>query len=176
MVCEHCGSALTVGAAVCPVCGTPVQAGSANPAEIAVKENVLMGTVGALVGALLGGASIILFNMIGSISALSGVLIAFATLKGYEKLGKTLSKKGIVISAIFMLIIPLVASYIGLGYEVFDAFKGYGASFGECIALLPELMTDGTIDMSVYFSNLGMLYLFVIIGGFSIVRNAVRKV
>ena len=55
MNCNHCGTELNEGATVCTVCGTPVQTAAVNPAELPKKENVGLGFVGALVGALLRG-------------------------------------------------------------------------------------------------------------------------
>ena len=56
--------------------------------EVRAPENVPMGMIGALLGAVLGGASIILFSQLGYIASISGVILAFCTLKGYELLGK----------------------------------------------------------------------------------------
>ena len=41
--------------------------------------------------------------------------------------------------------------------------------------LIPEFMKDGTIIMGEYLKNLGMIYLFVIMGGFYTLKNAFRK-
>ena len=59
-----------------------------TPAELKAPENVPMGLLGALVGAALGGASIILLSQLGYIASISGVILAFCTLKGYQLLGK----------------------------------------------------------------------------------------
>ena len=77
MNCELCGTNLAPDTTVCPVCGARVD-GTAEPKP--VRENVALGIVGALIGALLGGASILLFSKLGYVASLSGVLIAFATL------------------------------------------------------------------------------------------------
>ena len=60
----------------------------AGSPEVKPAENFVMGLIGALGGALLGGASIILIGQIGYISAISGIILAFCTLKGYALLGK----------------------------------------------------------------------------------------
>ena len=64
MNCNHCGAQLPENAAVCTVCGTAVQLAE-NPAELPKKERVGLGILGALVGALLGGVSIVLFSRMG---------------------------------------------------------------------------------------------------------------
>ena len=175
MNCNHCGAQLPENAAVCTVCGTAVQRAE-NPAELPKKERVGLGILGALVGALLGGVSIVLFSRMGYVAALSGVLMAFATLKGYELLAKKLSKKGIVISVVLMVLVTFVSNVVDLGLQVFDEIKDYGGTIADSFILLPELAVEGYIDFGAYFSSLGMLYLFMAIGAFSIIRNALRNV
>ena len=77
MNCNHCGTTLPEGVSVCTVCGTPVETVAAGPEIQPVRENVAMGILGAIGGALIGGASIILLSRLGFIAAISGFLIAF---------------------------------------------------------------------------------------------------
>lgn len=174
MNCNHCGTPLAEGAAVCGVCGTPVQI--ANPAQVPARERVGLGILGALIGALIGGASIVILSRLGFIAAISGVLIAFCTLKGYELLAKKLSKTGIIICIALLVITPFLASIVDLGLSVYDDYKLLGASLIDAYALLPELIAADALNYDVYFSNLGMLYAFVALGAFSIIRNALRQV
>lgn len=176
MNCNHCGTALSEGATVCTVCGTPVQTASVNPVELPAKENVAMGTLGALAGALLGGASIILLSRLGYIAALSGLLIAFATLKGYELLGKGLSKTGMVICFALMLVTPFAAYNLDLVWQCYAEWQEYGVTMGETISLVLELMQEDGELLRSYLSELGMLYLFMVLGAFGIIRNALRNV
>ena len=50
MNCNHCGTALPEGAAVCTVCGTAVQT---VPAKAPVKERTGLGILGAFIGSVL---------------------------------------------------------------------------------------------------------------------------
>ena len=100
MRCKKCGTQLTDDTVFCPACGQAVAAQS-DELAIDIKENALLGTLGALLGAALGSASIILLSQINIVSALSGLLIAFCALKGYEILGGKLSTLGIIISIVF---------------------------------------------------------------------------
>ena len=143
--------------------------------ELQPKENVLLGIVGALIGALLGGASIILFSQLGYIASLSGFILAFCTLKGYTLLGKGLSTKGVILCVIMMLVTPFVADWLDWGILVYRSWAEYGVTFLECLQILPELFADGTITMGEYLKNLGMIYLFVIIGGFYTLKNAFKR-
>lgn len=171
MNCNHCGAPLVEGAAVCDKCGAAVMA---NPVEIKAHENVALGFIGALVGAIIGGASIVLLSQIGYVAAISGLLTAVCTLKGYELLGKGLSKKGIVICVVLMILTPVVADWLDWGLWLYKDLSAYGASYFECVGLVSTFLADGSIAMADYLKNLGILYLFVALGGFGTIRSAFK--
>lgn len=175
MNCNHCGTALDEGAAVCSVCGTPVQAPSVSPAEVPARENVGLGIVGALIGALLGGASIILLSRLGYVAAISGIALAFCTLKGYELLAKRMSKVGFAICCVLMLVTPFAANALDLLLQVYEMLKEYGVTMADTVTYLVELITTDSEMLQAYLSDLGMVYLFTVIGAFVIVRNALRN-
>ena len=146
----------------------------AAPAEIKAPENVFLGLIGALVGALLGGASIILLSQLGYIASISGVILAFCTLKGYQLLGKQLSKKGIVLCVILMLITPFAADWIDWSIYLMKDFPEYGLNLVQSCVLFGELMAEGFVDMAEYGKNLGMIYLFVLLGAFGTLKNTIK--
>ena len=175
MNCNHCGTELNEGATVCTVCGTPVQTAAVNPAELPKKENVGLGFVGALVGALLGGASIILLSRLGYVAAISGIILAFCTLKGYELLGKRMSKVGFAICCVLMLVTPLAANALDLLLQIYEMLKEYGVTMADTVTYVVELITTDPEMLKAYLSDLGMVYLFTVIGAFIVVRNALRN-
>ena len=156
-----------------------------NPAPVAApqrrvkKENIPLGILGALGGAILGGASIILFSQMNLISAISGVLLAICTLKGYEKLGGRLSTFGIIFCVVLMAATPFLADRLDWAILL---MKDTGMELGEALEAVPKMMNGGytygdyyyTIDSDDYASNLGMLYLFTALGAVSNVINAVK--
>lgn len=176
MNCNHCGTTLPEGVSVCTVCGTPVQAATAGPEILPVRENLGLGILGAIGGALIGGASIILLSRLGFIAAISGFLIAFCTLKGYELLGKQLSRTGVIISIILMVVTPFLAYNLDLIWQFYNELKVFGLTLGDCVPFLVDLIQEDAELMRMYLSEMGMLYLFVAIGAFSTIRNAMRKV
>lgn len=145
-----------------------------TPAELKAPENVPMGLLGALVGAALGGASIILLSQLGYIASISGVILAFCTLKGYELLGKCLSKKGIAVCVILMLITPFLADWIDWAIFLMRDMPEYDLSILDSCILLGELMTEGYVDMFEYVKNLGMIYLFVALGAVGTLKRAIK--
>ena len=171
MNCELCGTSIAPGSTVCPTCGARVD-GEAAP--VVVRENVALGTVGALIGALLGGASIILLSRLGYIASLSGLLIAFATLGGYRLLAKGMGKAGLVICFVLMLVTPFAAYNLDLLLQCHEEWKVYGLTMGDSVDLLLTLLKEDGELLFTYLKELGMLYLFMILGAFSIVKNALK--
>lgn len=175
MNCEHCGAMLNAGSTSCTVCGTPVNA-VATGVELAAPERVGMGILGALIGAILGGASIILLSRLGYVAAISGIITAFATLKGYELLGKRLSKTGVIVSVILMVLTPFLAYNVDLVWQLYDGWKEYGVTLAETIPLLVDVMAEDAELVRMYLSELGMIYLFAALGAFGIIRSALRNI
>ena len=68
--CQKCGNPVAPNSDICESCGAVVenvQVEQAAPAELAKPENVGAGILGALIGAIIGGASIVLLSCVGSI-------------------------------------------------------------------------------------------------------------
>lgn len=139
------------------------------------RENILTGIVGALVGAAIGGLSIILLGQLNIVAAISGLILAVCTLKGYELLGGKLSKIGVIICTVLMLVTPYFADRLDWAIVLMNEFSEYNLSLGDAFGLIPALLEAGAIEYSTYFTNLGMLYLFVLIGGFSTISSNFKK-
>ncbi len=165
MNCTKCGQELTENATICEHCGAEIT--MATPAvELPKPENVVTGTIGALLGAAIGGLAIILLGRLGVISAISGVILAVCALKGYELLGGRLTKKGIAIAIVFMLVMPYVADRIDWAFAIQEQAQSEGLNwtFGECFQVIPQLIEEDIIEASVYTENLVELYLFTALG------------
>jgi len=189
MNCEKCGKPLS-GTAFCEYCGHPTtekntvieQIPAAQPVAeqqtaIAAEkpENVVTGTVGALIGAAIGGASIILLSQLGYIASISGLILAICTLKGYELLGGKLSVKGMIISLVLMAIMPYLADRIDWAIVVMQAYADEGVTFSESFAAIPFLIEEGAIEQGEYIKNLLFIYGFALLGAFSTVRSFFKK-
>ncbi len=168
MICQKCGNEIPAGATYCVHCGQAVQ-------QIAAEkpENVVTGVVGALLGAAIGGGSVILLSQLGYVAALSGLLLAVCTLKGYELLGGRLSKKGIVICLVLMLVTPYIADRLDWAIVLMKELPDI--TLGEAFAAIPGLIEEDIIEKSSYTTNLLMIYGFAILGAFSTVRGLFRK-
>lgn len=167
MNCSNCGRELLDGEQVCNACGTQAEV---TPVAAQKPENVLTGVVGALIGAVLGGASIVLLSQMGYVAGISGLILAVCTLKGYELLGGQLTKRGIMISCLLMLITPYIADRIDWAIWILQEFPDYGLTFADAFAIVHEVA-----DPTAYFSGLGMVYLFVVLGAFGTLKGLFKK-
>ena len=173
MLCEKCGKEIHSGATYCEFCGhenaqvadaCAFDAHEAHPGEVAKPENVIAGIVGALLGAVLGGASIVILGQLGYVASISGLLLAICTLKGYELLGGRLSTKGIVVSILLMLVTPYLADRINWAIEIIKVFDQ--VSFAEAFDAVPEIIELSGVQ-SEYIKELLMVYGFAALGAVS---------
>lgn len=173
MNCTKCGNPVADHAAFCEFCGQSLEQAPAAPGK--KPENVVTGTVGALIGAMIGGGCIILLSQLGYVAALSGLILAVCTLKGYELLGGQLSKKGVIICLVMMLIAPYIADRIDWAILIMNEWSDIGITFGEAFAAVPMLIEEEAIEMSTYITNLLMIYGFAVLGAFTTLRGALKK-
>ncbi len=186
MICNKCGTNAPSDAKFCPKCGnvmTPAAPQNPmygqyipnpviyDPAPVPVKpvrENIPLGMLGALGGAILGGASIILFDLIGIVASFSGLILAFCTLMGYQLLGKKLGPVGIVFCVLLMLVTPYLADRINWAIFIVKEIPFY--TFAEAFADVHELA-----DGASYGKNIAMVYIFTLIGGVGTVVSTLKK-
>lgn len=192
MNCEKCGNPIADNVSSCESCGHEVapqdiptqqydqayQYGMEGQEEAAPPkkpENVLTGTVGALIGAAIGAGAIILLSQLGYVAAISGLILAVCTLKGYELLGGRLSIKGIIISIVLMLITPYIADRLDWAIVIMNSYSDMGVTFGQAFSAIPALIQEGAIELSDYITNLVMLYVFAAIGAFGTLLSLFKK-
>ena len=166
MNCTKCGQEILDTATFCEHCGAEVKPAEVVAGEVKKPENVITGIVGALIGAAIGGAAIILLSQMGVIASISGIILAICTMKGYELLGGRLTKKGMVISILLMLVMPYIADRIDWAIIIMNQAQSEGLNwtFGESFQVIPQLIEAEVIEAENYWLNLGQLYLFTAIG------------
>lgn len=145
-----------------------------QPVVVQKPENVLTGIVGAVIGAVLGGASIILLSQLGYVAAISGVILAVCTLKGYELLGGQLTTRGIIISCVLMAITPYIADRIDWAIVIAQTFADEGVTLGMAFAAVHDVIAENDM-VGDYFTSLGMVYLFVVLGAFGTLKGLFNK-
>ena len=125
------------------------------------KENVLLGTVGAFIGAIIGGAVTLFIARLGYVAFYAGFILGICVVKGYEILGKKFSKLGAVISSILLLVTIVLVQQFDYALE---AVKQLGVDFSDGFDLINNLVLSGQTPDN-YFFNFFMLAVFTIIGG-----------
>lgn len=136
------------------------------------KENVLLGIVGAFAGCLIGAILIIVLSYFGYIASISGVVMGACALRGYILLGKRLSKKGIVLTILIMIIMVFISYGISFGIAVAQAFD---VDILTGIVATPLLLSEEGVDLSVFYKDLVILYLFTALGAFPTIKDYLRK-
>lgn len=147
------------------------------------EENVLAGIVGAFLFALAGGLIWFLLYLIGFMASISGLVGAVCAIKGYSLFSKKESIKGIVISVVIALLVMVLAWYLCLSLDVYNAYQGwyeageveFTLTFGESVQCAYLFLEEPEIALS-YFGNLAMGLVFCIIGGGSYVYNKIKSV
>lgn len=156
-----------------------------NNADITseVIENRIAGAVGAFLFALAGGIVYFLLWQVGYLAAVSGIIAVVCAFKGYTVFAKKESIFGAVISVIVSLIVIVLAWYLCLSFDVFNAYREWydeglvydKVSFAEAVrnAYLfleePEIATE-------YYKSLIIGILLCIVGCAAHIRNCVRGI
>jgi len=135
------------------------------------RGSYITGSIGALLGALLGSAVLVMFSRVGYVASLSGFAIAYFSAKGYKLLGGPIRKGMPVIISIMVILgtfFGVLASYAAEG--VID----YGFSVGSAISILWSALP--------YFDFLGELLsdaiiplLFAAIGAWAIIQRLYKE-
>lgn len=135
------------------------------------NEQLILGTVGAFLGSLLGGLVALLVARMGYVSVAAGLVLGVSTIKGYELLGKKLTKKGVVVSTIWMLLTVFLVNQIDLAIELMNYL---GIEFGLAFQAVNEMIFSGEIPDN-YFLNLGLLAVFTLGGAWMSVASALSN-
>lgn len=176
MNCQKCNATIADNATFCEFCGAEVTAPATTtvaPVESVKPDNLVTGIVGALIGAALGAAAIILLSQLGYVASISGLILAVCTLKGYELLGGRLSTRGIVISILLILVTPYIADRLDWAIVIMKEIPEL--SFGEAFAALPVLLEEEAIEMGEYIKNLLFIYGFAALGAFGSLKSVLKK-
>lgn len=147
-----------------------------------VKENVLLGVLGAFLFALAGGALWFVLYLVGFIAALSGLVGVICAIKGYSLFAKKESVKGIVIAVVMTLLVIVIAWYFCLSYDAYIAHQqwfeegeiDYTITFIDALLGSHIYLSDPDIGPG-YWGDLALGLLFCVIGGGSYVVNKIRN-
>ena len=136
------------------------------------RNKTVLGCLGAVLGAILGGVAIVLLRQGGAAMGISGIILAAAVLYGYEFCSNGMNKIGFGVSIGLLAVVPFAANWIGWAIDITrsnDAipFMTAFAGVGEVISH-PEIFP-------IYIQDLLFVYAFVAVGAFAILRPYFKK-
>ena len=145
-----------------------------------VTENVVAGIVGAFLFSLVGGILWFVIYQFGFIAGISGVIGSICAIKGYSLFAKKESTKGIIISVIISLLVIVLAWYLCLAYDVYNAYKmwfeagesDFALTYFESVRVSHYFLSDPEVAPA-YFGDLALGIIFCIVGGAS---NVITKI
>ncbi len=108
-------------------------------------SNIVLGIIGAIIGAALGSILWIVIGKIGFIAGIAGLLIAQGAFKGYEMLGGSLDKKGVIASVVISVFVIYYANKVCWAWEVYDNFVdtyNYQFEGGQALQFFKQCYTN----------------------------------
>lgn len=131
------------------------------------RENIAVGILGALLGALacMGGAGLLVWLGIGAYDLYFVMTVGMATgflpLLGYRKLAGSISKPGAVISCGIALIATYGAFHTTVAVEL---ARETGMSFSRMFLSIPQLLRYELIDPLAFWGRVVLVYITAILG------------
>lgn len=127
------------------------------------KGNILLGTIGAIIGCLGGVAIYVILTMVRVFSSWSGIIALYGAIFMYTAFSRKLTKFGVVISIIIscasMFLAEVIATSISIAsryhLQFFDVFKNF-------LKIYPKLTNKW-----FFWIYPTIACVFVMIGGFS---------
>lgn len=147
------------------------------------EENVVAGAVGAFLFSLVGGILWFLLYQVGFLAAVSGIFGVVCAIKGYAVFAKKESIKGIVISIVSAVVVLIIAWYLCLSLDVYNAYRGwyeageidYTITFMDAVRNAYLFLSDGETAFA-YLKDLGIGLLLCVFGAASSISNALKRV
>ena len=151
--------------------------------KLQAKENVLSGTVGAVLFSLAGGALWFVLYQVGFFAGISGLVGVICAIKGYALFAKKESLRGVVIAIAAAVLVMVLAWYLCLSLDVYTAYQDwyangevdYTVTFWEAVRGAYLFLADGEILLA-YLKDLGIGLALCVVGAYRFVADAVRRV
>ena len=184
MVCPHCGRQIADESEKCEFCGLEIV--EDIPEETTAKEkkpSIILGTLGALIGSLIGGVLIILASrMAGLMGTVSTMALAALTLNLCRLFGRRLTKGTVMISMATMAVAIFLADRLDWAYRIVEWQNAQATELGvelmnvsSAFFQINAFINAGNIELSNYLTNLGFLYFFCVVGTIGTLRTISKK-
>ena len=175
--CEVCGNAVETKTylqgedsykVMCDACADTARRNYAGEeaASSEKREHVILGLIGALIGAFIGGALVVLIGSAGYVAVIGGLVMGALTVTLYKKF----SGKMTILSVIICSIVILAAIYFsnqGIWASILldeGGGKESGYTFMECFQMVPYLVKEKVLSPSDYYDGLFKVFLYTAAG------------
>lgn len=132
------------------------------------KENILLGTLGAIIGTIPGIILWILFGFIGIEPGIAGIAITMGSAVFYKKFAHNIKLPGIIISTMIGLFMVLVAHEINCAIYIYNLYKAdYVIKLLDAYRAIPYYLNTVREFHKIFNNGLLTGYLLSIIGVFT---------
>ena len=132
------------------------------------KENILLGTLGAIIGTIPGIILWILFGFIGIEPGIAGIAITMGSAVFYKKFAHNIKLPGIIISTMIGLFMVLVAHEINCAIYIYNLYKAdYVIKLLDAYRAIPYYLNTVQEFHKIFNNGLLTGYLLSIIGVFT---------
>ena len=146
-----------------------------------VDENIFAGIVGAFLFSLAGGILWYILYQVGFLAGISGVVGVFAAVRGYSFFARKQSVKGVIISVVIAALVLIVAWYVCLANDLYEACKewyaageiDYMPTFFETVATAYSFLAEPEIALA-YLKDLGLGLLLCAWASYSSVKSSIK--
>ena len=153
-----------------------------NTKNPAVHENMVAGIVGAFLFSLAGGVIWFLLYLVGFYAAISGLVGVVLAIKGYEIFAKKESIKGIVIASVIACLVLVLAWYLCLGKDIYEAYQlwyqqgdiDFTLTYPESVRSAPLFLKDPEIGPS-YLKDLLLGLVFALVGSLGTIIKKIKN-
>ena len=137
------------------------------------KSNLLMGILGAIIGAALGSVIWIIIGKTGFIAGIAGFVMVVFSMKGYSVLAGSIDRRGQIISICIAMLMIFAANYTSYALEIYEATDaGNFSGLIDSYRRLPGLLTSANLWGSFAF-DLIIGYTLSILSCFRLIKNVI---
>ena len=154
-----------------------------NPTVSETHENVIAGIVGAFLFSLVGGIIWFVLYSIGIVAAVSGLIGVVLAIKGYQLFAKKESVKGIIIASVIAFLVLVLAWYLCIGKDVYDAYQEWykkglvseTLTYVESLKAVPIFLKEPEIAAACY-KDLAIGLVFALIGAIGTIITSIKNI
>lgn len=128
----------------------------------ALPNNVLKGTLGALIGAVVGCVSYVIFYLLGFISTISAIISIFLGGLLYRKFGGKPNFIMIIITSVLTIVTLMLTVYLLYGFTATGIAAEYGITLSITEAF--KVFMEEPEFSKAFYSDLAMTVLFSVVG------------